>query len=113
MVTPHRIVALLPMEAPRLTSVGTHAQSASVCSCAGRGGGPRVLVVDEHHAVADEDLVLDGHAFADEGVAGDLDPAADAGAFLDFDEGADLALVTDLAAIEVDEGVEPGRRAPA
>ncbi len=31
-VTPHRMVALLPIEAPRLTSVGIKAQSASVCN---------------------------------------------------------------------------------
>ena len=30
MVTPQRMVALVPMEAPRLTNVGTHSQSASV-----------------------------------------------------------------------------------
>src|SRR5438132_8849648 len=32
------------------------------------GGRPRVAVVDEHDAMADEDLVLDGDAFADEAV---------------------------------------------
>src|SRR5688572_18089481 len=43
------------------------------------GGGARVRVVDEHHTVADEHLILDGHAFANEGVARDLAAAADAG----------------------------------
>ena len=59
---------------------------------------PRVGVVDEDHAVADEDLVLDGHAFADEGVAGDLAAPPDAGVLLDLDEGADLGFVADRAA---------------
>jgi len=31
MVTPHKIVELVPMEAPFLTNVGTTCQSASVC----------------------------------------------------------------------------------
>src|SRR5688572_1835811 len=66
-------------------------------------GGPRVRVVDEHHAMADEDLILDGHAFTDERMARDLAAAADAGVFLDFDEGADFGFVADVAAVEVDE----------
>lgn len=32
MVTPQRIVALLPIDAPRLTSVGMQVQSAGLCS---------------------------------------------------------------------------------
>src|SRR5207244_2140936 len=41
------------------------------------GGG--IAVIDEHDAVPDETLVLDGHAFADEGVAGNFAPLADGG----------------------------------
>ena len=68
-----------------------------------RGGGPRVGVVDEGHAVPDEDVVFDGHALADEGVAGDLAVFADGGVFLDLHKGADLGVVADRAAVEVDE----------
>ena len=45
----------------------------------GRGRRSRIGVVDEHHAVADEDVILDRHALADEGVARDLAPPANAG----------------------------------
>src|ERR687885_468181 len=67
--TPQRMVALLPMEAPRRTAVGAR--------------GARPPVVDEHDAVADEDLVLDADALADEGVAGDLAARAHRRALLD------------------------------
>ena len=67
--TPQRMVALLPMEAPRRTTVGSSVQSASVCGVPSGRVARGQSVVDEHHAVADEDLVLDRHALADEGVA--------------------------------------------
>ena len=51
----------------------------------------RALVVDEHHAVPDEHLVLDLDARADERVALDLAARADRDAALDLDEGADRA----------------------
>ena len=63
------------------------------------GGGAGVKVVDEHDAVADEDLVLYGHAFADEGVALDLAVPADGGVFLYLDKGADLGAVADGATV--------------
>ena len=66
-----------------------------------------IRVVDERHAVADEDVVLDRHAFADERVARDLAAAADRRVLLDLDERADLRLVADLAAVEVDELRQP------
>ena len=52
-------------------------------------------------------MVFDRDAFADEGVAGDLAAAADAGVLLDLDKGADLRLVTDLAAVQIEEVAEP------
>ena len=70
------MTAPLPIDAPRPTRVGMTFQSASVWSRA-VGRRPGVEVVDEHHAVPHEDLVLDRHAFADEGVALDLAPGAD------------------------------------
>ena len=63
------------------------------------GSGAGVEVVDEHDAVADEDLVLNGHALADEGVALDLAVPADGGVFLDLDKGADLGAVADGATV--------------
>ena len=70
-----------PIEAPALTMVGSTSQSARVCKAPARGRGPRIRVVDEHHAVADEHVVLDRHPFADEGVARNLAAAADAAFF--------------------------------
>ena len=89
----------LPDDCRHHLPVGFGLQAAAV------GGGTGVEVVDEHDAVADEDLVLDGHALADEGVALDLAVLADSGVFLDLDEGADLGAVTDGAAVKIDEGI--------
>ena len=66
----------------------------------GRAG---VNVVREHHAVPDEDLVLDRDPLADERVRRDLAMGADRCVLLNLDEGADLRLVTDLAAVKIDE----------
>ena len=76
------------------------------CSAPVAVRGARALVVDEHHAVADEHLVLDLDALADERVALDLAARADAGAALDLDERPDPRLVADPAAVEVGEGVD-------
>src|SRR5579883_3084140 len=70
------------------------------------GGRVGVEVVDEHHAVPYEDLVLDRYTLADEGVALDLAPRPDRGVLLDLDEGPDPALVADLATVEVNERVQ-------
>src|SRR2546427_6913555 len=69
-------------------------------------GSARIGIVDEHHAVAHEDVVLDGHALADEGVAGDLAILADPGVLLHLDEGAALGVGTHFTPVEIDE---PGR----
>src|SRR2546426_2344312 len=61
------------------------------------GGRARIAIVDEHHAVTDEDLVLDRHPLAQERMRGDLAPGADAHALLNLDERTDLRLVADLA----------------
>ena len=63
----------------------------------------RVLVVDEHDAVPDEDLVLDRDPLADEGVALDLAAGADPRSPLDLDERPDPGRVADLAAVEIRE----------
>ena len=67
----------------------------------------RVSVVDERHAVADEDLVFYGHPFTDERMAGYLDSLPDPGALLDLYEGPDPGLIADLTAIQVGEGINP------
>src|SRR5438309_4489262 len=64
---------------------------------------PRIRVVDEGDAMADEDVILDRHAFTDEGVARNLAPPADLRILLDLDERSDLRFVADLAAVQVDE----------
>ena len=64
-------------------------------------GRARVAVVGEHHAVTDEDFVLDHDAFADEAVRRDLAAGADDGVLLDLDEGTDFGVVADRAAVEI------------
>ena len=103
MTTLERIVAPDPIDAPVCTSVGSTFQSCSVWSSPVGGRRPRIRVVDEHHAVADEDMVLDRDALADERVARDLAAPADRRVLLNLDERADLGLVADRAAVEVDE----------
>src|SRR3954447_9410933 len=63
----------------------------------------RRLVVDEHHAVSDEDVVTDAHTVTDEGMALDLAVGADHGSPLDLDEGADHRSIADAAPVEVRE----------
>ena len=90
------------MDAPRRTCVGTTAPVALGLQPSIRGGA-RPAVVDEHHAVTDEHVVLDRHAFADEGVRRNLAAATDDRVLLNLDEGADLRVVADPAAVEIDE----------
>ena len=52
-------------------------------------------------------VVLNSHALADEAVTRYLAAFPDAHVLLDLDEGADLCLVTDLAAVEIDEFRKP------
>ena len=65
------------------------------------GRGARIQIVDEHHAVPNEDVVFDVHSFADKTVRGDLAAASNEDVFLDLDEGADFGLVTQRASVEV------------
>jgi hypothetical protein len=58
-----------------------------------------ITIVDEDHAMADEDFVLDSHATANEAVARDLAAPADSGAALDLDEGAQPRVRADFAAV--------------
>ena len=101
-VTLARIVAPEPIELPsyhRASPPSSPLRSAlPVC-----GRGPRIGVVDERHAMADEDVVFDVHSFANKSMAGNLAVPADAGVFLNLDERADLCFVADLASIEIDE----------
>src|SRR5262245_54640114 len=68
-----------------------------------RRRGTRERVVDEHDAMADENLVLDRDTLADEGVTRDLAPPADGGVLLHFHERTDFRVVADLTAVEIDE----------
>ena len=67
---------------------------------------PRVLVVDEEHAVTHEHLVLDSHPRTDERVALDLAAGTDLDPPLDLDERPDPRLVADPAAVEVRERMD-------
>ena len=75
-----------------------------------RGDGARVGIVDECHAVTDEDVVFDGHPFADERMAGNLAVVADLRILLDLDERADFRVVTHFTAVQVDEFRQPDTR---
>ena len=88
---------------PALDDGRSNSQSSAVCSSPAVVRRGRALVVDEHDAVPDEDLVLDRDAVADERVALDLAARADRGAALDLDERADSRVVADRAAVEVRE----------
>src|ERR1700742_207857 len=72
-----------------------------------RRRGPRVAVVDEGHAVTDEDVIFDDHALADKGMAGDLAAPPNPGVLLNLHEGADFAFVAHLTTIKVDEFGQP------
>src|SRR5258708_6483738 len=60
-------------------------------------------VVDEGHAVAYENIILNGHSFADKSMAADFAMFADLGVLLDLHKRAYLRLIADLATIEIDE----------
>ena len=98
-----KIVAPEPIEAPFSTRVSFHFPVCFGLQAAAFGGSPRIGIVDEGHAVSDEDVVFDLDAFADEGVARDLAIRAHTGIFLNLDEGPDLGVVPDRATVEIDE----------
>jgi hypothetical protein len=72
--------------------------------------GSRIAVIDECHAVSDENAVLDRYPFADEGVTRYLAALPDFCALLDLDERPDLCFIADLATVEIDEAVDPTLR---
>ena len=105
--TPPRITAPEPIDAPRSTTRLDELQSVPVCSAPAVVRRARPLVVDEHHAVADEDLVLDRDAVADERVALDLAARADHGARAGSRRTVPIArVVADRAAVEVRERLD-------
>src|SRR5260370_37967684 len=53
--------------------------------------------------MADEGKILDCHSFADESMAGDLAVLAHLYIFLDLDERSNLRIVSNFAAVEIDE----------
>ena len=105
MRSPPEITAPEPSAAPRSTVVGRSSQSLSALKPS-LGGGTREFVIDEDHAVADEDLVFDLDARADEGMALDLAVGADARALLNLHERPYAGVVTDLAAVKIRERVD-------
>ena len=56
--------------------------------------------------MADEDLILDGHAIADETVALDLAACTDPCVLLNLNKRPDPGFIANLAAVQVDEGME-------
>ena len=65
--------------------------------------GTREAVIDEGHAMTDENLVFEGDSLAKKAVAGNFTTVAHANTSLDLHKGADLHVVPDLAAIQVGE----------
>ena len=92
-----------PMEAPFFTTVTSTFQSASVWRLSVGIGRPGVGVVNERHTMPDKNVVFNYYTLTDEGVAGDLAPLANRGVFLNFHKRTDLCLVTNFAAIKIDE----------
>ena len=71
-----------------------------------------ILVISEHHAVTDEDFILNGDALAYEGMRRDLAASTDDRVLLNLDEGADLGVVANAAAVQIDQiGLENPRAA--
>ena len=61
-----------------------------------RPGRARIAIVDEHHAVADEDLVFDHDSRTDERVTGDFAAPPDVRVALNFDEGSKPGVASNL-----------------
>ena len=95
----------MPIVAPSSTRISSSSQSSVPCIDAVRVRRSRALVVDEHHAVADEDPRPDPDAGADEGMTLDLAARTDLHTGLDLDERADPRSASDRAAVEVGEAV--------
>ncbi len=62
-----------------------------------------IAVVDECHAMADENAILNIDTFTDKRVTGDFAILSNSGVFLNFDEGANLCVIADFTAVEVDK----------
>ena len=79
---PATTTAPAPIES-RPEADGAHGPVVGAGELAGRGDRPRVPIIGQDRARADEDAVLDGHAVVDEGAVLDLDPVADLDALID------------------------------
>src|ERR1035437_4795209 len=65
--------------------------------------GTGIRVVDEHHAMTDENAVFDGHAFANERVAGDLAALSYFRVLLNLDKRADFRIIADFTTVQINE----------
>jgi hypothetical protein len=63
------------------------------------GRGPRIPIVNESDAVADENFRFDNHPFANKSVTRNLASLADPGSLLNFHEGANFRVIANLAAV--------------
>lgn len=73
---------------------------------AGLRRGAGIEVIDEHYPVTDENFVLDRDTFTKERVTRDFATGTDRHPSLDFDKSSDTCVVTDLAAIEINEAMQ-------
>ncbi len=66
-------------------------------------GCPGIQVVGKHHAVANENVILDSNSLADKAVRGYFAAAANRRILLDFHKRADLGLISDGASVKIDQ----------
>src|SRR5206468_191330 len=63
-------------------------------------------IIDKRHIVTDQDIILDSDTLADKGVALYFTILANPSSLLDLNECANLRIISDFAAIEIDEIVD-------
>ena len=80
-VMPHSRVALEPMDAPFLISVGMHVQSCIGLQTSVFVGRPGIEIIDERDVMSDKDIVFDDNALADKGVTRNFTVFADLACF--------------------------------
>ena len=95
------------MEAPRLTKVRMHFQSASVCSWPIRIGGARITIIGESDIVPNKNIILQSHPFTNKGMTGNFAAVPNLDPFLNLHKRSNLHIVPNLTSVKIDEIVKP------